>query len=468
MKKHALALLASCAALAAAPEAMAKWHQGYVVEYYGLQSHWAVDPNSTVGPKDAQCPNGYNDPDWNKNFKTSWRTQAEVDQVINRPGGFSFGTPLGNRGPNPGMNVYRDPTMIPDPGIEEVRTNIGHGFDLDGNPATGFTSPDGKRTGLDNAVYKAMGCLVEYRGPAHVPGKFVPEDASYYPNDEMRQGVFTMLIMLSGEGNDPKNDPNVKVGFYIAKEQLAKLHNNEIAPDYSYRIDPDPRFMSVVEAKSVNGVITPKAPLDFINIRDAHTRPYFVPELTLYKPTFELKVRDDGVLDAKVGGYRNWKQLYWGWAAGGSTTETAREVDLVGLWYALERRADGVPDAKTGKNTAISAAYQIYGVPTFMISPEDHKVITEAKLVTGVPKEAGPEKNPLPLARRISGLGGNPNFYLDGSAASWPNKPVEGLTQVGNQPAAPLLMDAQPARANAPAARPQPRAEVPRPVASVR
>jgi hypothetical protein len=467
MKKYALALLSSCALLGAAPEALAKWHQGYVVEYYGLQSHWAVDPNSQSGAKDAQCPNGYNDPDWNVRFKTSWRTTAEVDQVINRPGGFSFGTPLGNRGPQPGMNVYRDPTMIPDPGIEEVRTNIGYGFDLDGNRATGLTSPDGKRSGLDNAVYKAMGCLVEYRGPAHQPGKFVPEDASYYPNDEMRQGVFTMLIMLSGEGDDPKNDPNVKVAFYIAKEQLAKLHNNEIAPDYSYRIDPDPRFMSVVDAKSVNGVITPKGPLDFINIRDAHTRPYFIPELTLFKPTFELKVREDGMLDAKVGGYRNWKQLYWGWAAGGSTTETAREVDLVGLWYALERRADGMPDAKTGKNTAISAAYQIYAVPAYLISPETHEVITEARLVKGVPKEAGPEREPLPLAQRIRALGGNPNFYLDGQAAAWPNKLAnDGLRQVSNQPAAPLLMDAPADRAAAPA--PRPRADAGVPVASNR
>jgi hypothetical protein len=468
MKKYGLALLASCAALAVAPQAMAKWHQGYVVEYYALQSVWAVDAAKDP-TKDVQCPNGYNIPNWNKNFKTTWRTEAEVDQVINRPGGFSFGTPLGNRGPHPGMNVYRDPTLIPDPGIEEVRTKIGWGFDLDGNKATGFASPDGKMTGLDNGVYKAMGCLVEYRGPAHQPGRFVPEDASYYPNDEMRQGVFTMLIMLSGEGNDPSNDPSMKVGFYLAKEQLQKLHNNEIAPDYSYRIDPDPRFMTVVDAKSANGVITLKSQPEFINIRDAHTRPYFVPELTLFKPQMELTVNKDGVLSAKVGGYRNWKQLYWGWAAGGSTTETARQIDLVGLWNALERNADGMPDPGTGKNTAISASYQIYAVPAFMVTPESNEVVTEARLFQGVPMDVGPEKNALPLASRIRGLGGNANFYLDGAAASWPNKPLAGTTQIANQPAAPLLMDAPTTQATTPApAQSTPRAGVPGPVASVR
>ncbi len=465
MKKYALALLSTVAALAAAPEAMAKWHQGYVVEYYALQSVWAV-PEGVDSTKDAQCPNGYNIPDWKKNFKTSWRSDAEVSQVLDRPGGFSFGTPLGNRGPGPGMNVYRDPMLIPDPGIFEVQTKVGLGLDLDGDKTNGFTSPDGKRTGIDNQVYKAMGCLIEYRGPAHKPGQFLPADASYYPNDEMRQGVFTMLIMLSGEGDDPRNDPNMKVGFYIAKEQLAKLHNNEIAPDYSYRVDPDPRFMTVVDAKSSNGQITMKAPVDYINIRDAHTRPYFVPELTLYKPQIEMNIRPDGVLSATVAGYRNWKQLYWGWAAGGSTTETARQIDLVGLWYGLERNADGMPEATTGRNTAISAAYQIYAVPAFLVSPETNKVVTEAALLSGTPKEAGPEREPLPLAQRIRGLGGNPNFYLDGAAAAWPNKPLPGLTQVANQPAVPAFMETPPTQAENP---PQPRAQgVPGPVASAR
>lgn len=434
LRRSALAFVSAITVMGSASAASAGWHQGYVVEYYALQSVWGV-PEGADTVKDAQCPNGYNTPDWNKNFKTSWRSQEEVDQTINRPGGFSFGTPLGNRGPKPGLNVYRDPTMIADPGIAEVQTNIGIGFDLDRNPNTGLTSPDGKTKGLDNATYKTMGCLVEYRGPPHKPGAFKPEDASYYPNDEMRQGVFTVVMMLSGEGKDPRNDPNMKVGFYLAKEQLQKLANNEIAPDFSYRIDPDPRFVSVFEAKSVNGVVSPKAPLDVLTVRDAHTRPYFVPELILHKPQLEITMREDGMIWAQLGGYRNWKQLYWGWAAGGSTTETARNIDLVGLWYGLERNADGMPDAATGKNTAISASYQIYAYPAFLITPETNKEVTVAEVFPGTPREAGPDREKVPLANRIRTLGGNAEFYLDGGAAAWPNKPAPGTSQLDAPPA---------------------------------
>ena len=40
-------------------------------------------------------------------------------------------------------------------------------------------------------------------------------------------------------------------------------------------------------------------------------------------------------------------------------------MDLAGVYYAMRRLADGVPDPATGENTAISAAYFLEAVPAF-------------------------------------------------------------------------------------------------------
>ena len=48
MKKYALALLSTVAAMAVSSPAMAKWHQGYVVEHYALMNVWAVADNGPV------------------------------------------------------------------------------------------------------------------------------------------------------------------------------------------------------------------------------------------------------------------------------------------------------------------------------------------------------------------------------------------------------------------------------------
>jgi hypothetical protein len=41
----------------------------------------------------------------------------------------------------------------------------------------------------------------------------------------------------------------------------------------------------------------------------------------------------------------------------------------VGLYYALKRNADGMPDPRTGRNTGISMAYRIKAVPAHVVDP---------------------------------------------------------------------------------------------------
>ena len=75
--------------------------------------------------------------------------------------------------------------------MQEVTGKIAEGFDLDGNPKTGFTSPRGEK-GIDNNLYRVMGCNMSYRG--------VPYRAylSIRGNDKMLEGLYTMVMRLSG------------------------------------------------------------------------------------------------------------------------------------------------------------------------------------------------------------------------------------------------------------------------------
>ena len=64
--------------------------------------------------------------------------------------------------------------------------------------------------------------------------------------------------------------------------------------------------------------------------------------------------------------YQPWYPVYWSHAKVGYIDERGFGIDAPALYYALKRNADGYPDPKTGENTAISAAYMIEAVPTFI------------------------------------------------------------------------------------------------------
>jgi hypothetical protein len=134
-------------------------------------------------------PKGTNsDVDWTKALLIGKRTPADVKKLMDperrSAGGFdrSF---YYLRGPK-GENVYTNPTVIKDTGQKDVEGKLALGFDLDGNPNTGgFVSPEGVK-GIDNAFYKSSGCWPRFRGVAS------------YSNDGMHDGVYTIVLVVSG------------------------------------------------------------------------------------------------------------------------------------------------------------------------------------------------------------------------------------------------------------------------------
>jgi hypothetical protein len=81
-----------------------------------------------------------------------------------------------------------------------------------------------------------------------------------------------------------------------------------------------------------------------------------------------LKINPDGTLDAMMGGYQSWLQIYYMYAQGGFPYESMVGFNMPGIYYVLRRLADAEPDPKTGQNMAISVAYHIEAVPALPVT----------------------------------------------------------------------------------------------------
>ena len=237
----------------------------------------------------------------------------------------------------------------------------------------------------------------------------------------MRAGVFTIVIVLSGEGADPMNDPNMRVGFYLSKDKLGIDANGAVGSDNSYRIDPDLRFTTVFAAKSAKGVITPKAPLERLRLREPGSRFGFGQDLILEKPQARLTLKPDGKLSAEIGGYRNWRYIYVGLASAASAAEQPGGYQFVALWYNCEKLADWRPPGVQPPNTHISMFYTMDAIPAFVITPDTHQVVKRAEVFSGVSQAAS--RTPEELARSMRSLGTETGFILTGGGKSWPKKP---------------------------------------------
>jgi hypothetical protein len=81
----------------------------------------------------------------------------------------------------------------------------------------------------------------------------------------------------------------------------------------------------------------------------------------------------DGGLSGLVGGYRDWRDIYnkdtFNVPSGGATRETYYHQNQISMYYALKRNADAMPDPRTGRNTAISAAFRFTARPAFVVDP---------------------------------------------------------------------------------------------------
>ena len=365
MKKHLL--IAAALVLTTGPALSAPWVRGFVVDNYEPAFYYGG--RSGTEEPGSDCPKGtIQILDYKKVLKTSWRTDAEIEKITLPVSAGGLGErivspAMQHRGFRRDIDTYINPFTAPDAGMQQVTGKIAEGFDLDNNSRTGgFTSPEGQR-GIDNAFYRVMGCHLSYRGAAY-KGYLTNRG-----NDKMLEGLYTMVIRISGN-QDPMNDNDATVEIGYSPDKIVRDARANVAPDYSYRMVKSEQYTKL-KARIVNGVVETEQ-VGELHVPRIGWFPDQMGDADFHKGKLKLKIDADGRnASGFVGGYRNWLDLLSEntFAQTGAEQGIRDHEDAVGLYYALKRNADGMPDPKTGRNTGISMAYRIKAVPAHVVDP---------------------------------------------------------------------------------------------------
>lgn len=357
-------------AVTATPALASPWVRGFVIDKYEPAFYYGAKAGTMEAGTD--CPKGTTpDNDYSQLLKTTWRSDAEVAKVLkpatleingsfNSNREFLLSSALRYRGFRRDIDTWVNPFAAPDPGMQQVTGKIAEGFDLDNNPKTGFIGPDGEK-GIDNNLYRVMGCGMAYRGKAF------SAYLSTRANDKMLEGLFGIVVRLSGT-QDPMNDDNAIVEIGYTPDRIIKDPVGNVVPDYSYRIARAAQYTKL-SVRIRNGVIETQGGVDirmpvfswFENNRG---------EIEFYKGRLRLRMNPDSSLNGLVGGYVDWRDYYgrdtFDTSSSAGTRETYYHENQLAKYYALKRNADGLPDPKTGQNMGISAAFRLTGVRAYI------------------------------------------------------------------------------------------------------
>jgi hypothetical protein len=244
----------------------------------------------------------------------------------------------------------------------EVKGTTAIGLDLDGKAdAADFISTDGEK-GIDNELYRAIGCTRLFRAP---DGTF-----AHFTNMWVREFNFNRILFEVSDVDSLANDSDVTVTMYRGKDKLiTDATGANIIAGGSVRVDErfGKRFMRTTKGKIENGVLTTD-PVDI-----SYPWAVFIARPGYYDiKAARLKVTlapSGDSAEGVLGGYADvetwYQQLVRSWSTHHSSYGGLSQPSL---YRVLHRLADGYPDAK-GANTAISSSIAIKLVQTFIEHP---------------------------------------------------------------------------------------------------
>jgi len=239
------------------------------------------------------------------------------------------------------------PDTSPEPfPVPAAEGKIVPGLNLDGKvKPTDFTSPEGV-TGVDNQMFRAIGCIKNYRTGATLLG---------YERDYFKNNLIGRVMLELTDVDSLINDDDVTLTTYRGLDPLVTdATGNKFQPGGTERIDLKygKAYINSAKGKIVNGVLTTQ-PMNW-------TWPNEMSSQDLMRDArFELKLTPEKA-DGLVGGYadiehnyasrnRKWPSHYLAYG----------QQAMASTYRSWKRFADAYPDPETGEFTAISAAYTV-------------------------------------------------------------------------------------------------------------
>jgi hypothetical protein len=253
---------------------------------------------------------------------------------------------------NPDIVKYQLP-------FKEAQGKIAIGMNLDGKVGPNdFTSPEGEG-GVDNQLFRVIGCVDGWRGPVGVLDQFGLTRM-------YRNSVYNRVLVEITGIDSMANDDSVEVTTYRGKDPLlTDATGNTFMPGGPQRIDTryGGKLVSHRHGKIVDGVLITE-PADWVFPE------YQVNTQLMHDARFRLKLTPNGA-EGLIAGYADIKDWHLAFIKGWSTIRSGQGLgSQPSHARALERLADAYPDPKTGKNTAISSALDAKFVQVFIQHPQ--------------------------------------------------------------------------------------------------
>jgi len=350
------AVTAITPALLAATPAEALETRGYIIS-------WFATATNVVDFK-ANCPLDKNGGQVKLNTRQLMEigyTEAEAIKIVENSGAqltseYTQRITVNAKVNGQNVPIYNYPEATQDPNIETVVGKHAYGFDLDGKSSDSeFIDPDtGGR--VDNQLWRAVGCLDSFR--AVPPSKPYPEDLSWNLMIDSAPGWSMQLV-----GEDLSKDGPVTVILDRLTQHLQRDATGNVLSNATYIIESDSRSHNELKGQLKDGklVIEPKD----IYLEAEH--PFYF-EIALRNAHMRFDVKPEKVV-GYWGGYLNWKDYVYMY-----TSRPANGADSIGMYHALKKMADAVPDPKTGQNQFISGTFRMEAIPAYL-ADESGKIV---------------------------------------------------------------------------------------------
>ena len=337
------------AILAVGEAAVAEPLDGGRIGYVLTERHWAV--HQTEDGK-TECPNGFNS-----------GPREQYDELFPEDSGVER-TVMETRLMREGRQFHPTTSDEPFP-FHEAQGSISYGLNLDGKTdPDDFQSPDGDE-GIDNQLYRAIGCIASYRDDGAV---------WFFENSFMvGNGYNRWMIELSGV-DDLSNDDDVTVTTYRGLDELVTDASGQgFVAGGTQRVDLrwGKSFVEEVQGKIVDGVLTTmpirqaKIPWSQPGVSGGY---HLIRDLRLQLELTPQKAEGQmaGYVDVEQFTHRlnsNWSTHHQSYGQLSSASE----------YRALRRLADAYPDPETGANTAISSSVNVTLTQVYIVHPSEER-----------------------------------------------------------------------------------------------
>ena len=274
-----------------------------------------------------------------------------------------------------GTSICNVPTAYDDPPLRTIQTDIAYGRDLDGTTSGGddtqscgttdFTAPDG-RTGIDNELWRIMGCIDSYRRTAEFAGGAFED----YHTGAYRDGEVTTVMEITGV-DDRQNDDHVEVGIYSSHQPTPYDSQKNGIGYASLTVTPNRLWHNTTTGRIVDGELITE-PFD-LRLKFGFTGR--AAEYNIKQTQIHLDLNEDGTASGDLAGYFDVRHAYWhNFHDKSGAFQVANGFTCASAWRALHKHADGIKDPETGECTGISTAMKIEAVPAFVIHPPEEEL----------------------------------------------------------------------------------------------